>query len=32
MVRVHPTRLMREGEVALWHTGTIVGRDCRRSN
>ena len=24
MVRLHPTRLMREGEVALWHAGTIV--------
>jgi hypothetical protein len=24
MVRVHPTRLMREGEVALWRGGTIV--------
>jgi hypothetical protein len=24
MVRLHATRLMRRGEVALWHRGTIV--------
>ncbi|HEY8247047.1 MAG TPA: hypothetical protein VIG38_07170 [Hyphomicrobium sp.] len=24
MVRLHPTRLMRSGEVALWHEGKIV--------
>jgi hypothetical protein len=24
MVRLHATRLMRRGEVALWHGGTIV--------
>ena len=26
MVRLHPTRLMRRGEIALWHRGTIVWR------
>lgn len=28
MVRVHSTRLMREGEVALWREGTIVWKGC----
>jgi hypothetical protein len=26
MVRVHSTRLMRNGEVALWHDGRVVWR------
>ena len=32
MIKLHKTRLMRDGEVALWHQGKIVWRGLVGSN